>query len=144
MDLSSVEIFPFVLCNCNVNRAKTPFCLLILLWRIYRILLLFFFWVTLRRSKPWSISCAPLIKPNDSAFLDLRPKFGANISHKTGPWSGGPGFDPRCGRPLPTGRVGVSIMWPAEIEVMHGLPALSHVWQHVKLSDALSWGPSAI
>ena len=26
----------------------------------------------------------------------------------------------------------------------HGLPALSHVWQHVKLSDALSWGPSAI
>ena len=23
----------------------------------------------------------------------------------------------------------------------HGLPALSHVWQHVKLSDALSWGP---
>ena len=24
------------------------------------------------------------------------------------------------------------------------LPALSHVWQHVKLSDALSWGPSAI
>ena len=25
-----------------------------------------------------------------------------------------------------------------------GLPALSHVWQHVKLSDALSWGPSAI
>ena len=23
-------------------------------------------------------------------------------------------------------------------------PALSRVWQHVKLSDALSWGPSAI
>ena len=26
----------------------------------------------------------------------------------------------------------------------HGLPALSRVWQHVKLSDTLSWGPSAI
>ena len=26
----------------------------------------------------------------------------------------------------------------------HGLPALSRVWQHVKLSDALSWDPSAI
>ena len=26
----------------------------------------------------------------------------------------------------------------------HGLPALSHVWQHVKLADALSWGPSVI
>ena len=25
-----------------------------------------------------------------------------------------------------------------------GLPALSHVWQHVKLSDALSWRPYAI
>ena len=24
-----------------------------------------------------------------------------------------------------------------------GLPALSHVWQHTKLSDALSWDPSA-
>ena len=33
-------------------------------------------------------------------------------------WSGGPGFDPRYGRPLPTGWVGVSIMWPAETEVM--------------------------
>ena len=26
----------------------------------------------------------------------------------------------------------------------HAPQALSHVWQHVKLSDALSWGPSAI
>ena len=25
-------------------------------------------------------------------------------------WSGGPGFDPRCGRPLPPGWVGVSVM----------------------------------
>ena len=31
---------------------------------------------------------------------------------------GGPGFDSRWGRPLPTGWVGVSIMWPAETEVM--------------------------
>ena len=31
---------------------------------------------------------------------------------------GGPGFNPRCGRPLPTGWVGVSILWPAETEVM--------------------------
>ena len=47
---------------------------------------------------------------------------------------GGPGFDPRCGHPLPTGWVGVSIMWPSETEV-NGLPALSREWQHVKLSD---------
>ena len=33
-------------------------------------------------------------------------------------WWEGPGFDSRCGRPLPTGWVGVSIMWPAETEVM--------------------------
>ena len=33
-------------------------------------------------------------------------------------WWGGPRFDSRCGRPLPTGWVGVSIMWPAETEVM--------------------------
>ena len=33
-------------------------------------------------------------------------------------WWGGPGLDSRCGRPLPTGWVGVSIMWPAETEVM--------------------------
>ena len=26
----------------------------------------------------------------------------------------------------------------------HGLPALSHVWQHVKLLDTLSWGPFTI
>ena len=29
-----------------------------------------------------------------------------------------PGFDSRCGRPLPTGWVGVSIMWSAKTEVM--------------------------
>ena len=33
-------------------------------------------------------------------------------------WWGGPGFDSRCDRPLRTGRVGVSIMWPAEAEVI--------------------------
>ena len=26
----------------------------------------------------------------------------------------------------------------------HSLPALSNMWQHIKLSDALSWDPSAI
>ena len=33
-------------------------------------------------------------------------------------WWGGPGFDSCCGRPLATGWVGVSIMWPAETEVI--------------------------
>ena len=31
---------------------------------------------------------------------------------------GGPGLDSRCGRPLSTGWVGVSIIWPAETEVI--------------------------
>ena len=40
-------------------------------------------------------------------------------------------------------------VWPDASRVLaldrsHGLPALSHLWQHVKLSDPLSWGPSAI
>ena len=43
---------------------------------------------------------------------------GSSVGRARDFWSGGPGFDPRCGRPLPTGWVGVSIMWPAEIEVM--------------------------
>ena len=34
--------------------------------------------------------------------------------------------------------------WTINLSLFYGLPALSHVWQHVKLSDALSWGPSAI
>ena len=54
------------------------------------------------------------------------------------------GFDFRCGRTLPTGWVGVSIINVTGWDRSHGLPALSHVWQHVKLSEALSWGRSAI
>ena len=49
-------------------------------------------------------------------------------------WWGGPWFVFHCGRPLPTGWIGVSRMWTAETD-FKGLPALSHVWQHVKLSD---------
>ena len=49
-------------------------------------------------------------------------------------WWGGSGFDPGYGRPLPTGLVGVSMMWPAENR-SHGLRDLSRMWQHLKLSD---------
>ena len=49
---------------------------------------------------------------------------GSSVGRAPDFWWGGPGFDPRCGRPLPTG-------WDRS----HGLPALSRVWQHVKLSD---------
>ena len=35
---------------------------------------------------------------------------GSSVGRARDSWSGGPGFDPRCGRPLPTGWVGVSIM----------------------------------
>ena len=43
---------------------------------------------------------------------------GSSVGRARDSWWGGPGFDSRCGRPLPTGWVGVSIMWPAETEVM--------------------------
>ena len=43
---------------------------------------------------------------------------GSSIGRARDSWWGGPGFDLRCDRPLPTGWVGVSIMWPAEAEVM--------------------------
>ena len=43
---------------------------------------------------------------------------GGSVGRVHDSWSEGPGFNPRCGRPLPTGWVGVSIMWPAETEVM--------------------------
>ena len=43
---------------------------------------------------------------------------GSSIGRARDSWWGGPGFDSRGGRPLPTGWVGVSIMWPAETEVM--------------------------
>ena len=35
---------------------------------------------------------------------------GSSVGRARDSWSGGPGFDPRCGRPHPTGWVGVSIM----------------------------------
>ena len=35
---------------------------------------------------------------------------GSSVGRARDSWSGGLGFDPRCGRPLPTGWVGVSIM----------------------------------
>ena len=35
---------------------------------------------------------------------------GSSVGRASDFWSGRPGFDPRCGRPLPTGWVGVSIM----------------------------------
>ena len=43
---------------------------------------------------------------------------GSSVGRARDSWSGGPGLDPRCGHPLPTSWVGVSIMCPAEIEVM--------------------------
>ena len=71
MDLSSVEIFPFVLCkfNCNENRAKTPFCLLICSGASIDTPAIFFFWSNFAPEQTLEY----LIKPNDSAFLDLRP-----------------------------------------------------------------------
>ena len=43
---------------------------------------------------------------------------GSSVGRARDFWWGGPVFDSRSGRPLPTGWVGVSIMWPAETEVM--------------------------
>ena len=43
---------------------------------------------------------------------------GSSVGRAHDSWWGGSGFDSRCGRPLPTGLVGVSIMWLAETEVM--------------------------
>ena len=53
------------------------------------------------------------------------------------------GFNFRCGRTLSTGWVGVSIINVTGWDRSHGLPALSHVWQGVKLSGS-SKGQSAI
>ena len=49
---------------------------------------------------------------------------GSSVGRARDSWWGGPGFDSRCGRPLPTGWVGVSIMWPGESEVMVSQPCL--------------------
>ena len=43
---------------------------------------------------------------------------GSSNGRARNSWWGGPGFDLPYGRPLPTGWVGVSIMWLAETEVM--------------------------
>ena len=43
---------------------------------------------------------------------------GSSVGRARDSGWGGPGFDPRCGHLLPTGWVGVSIMWPAETKVM--------------------------
>ena len=43
----------------------------------------------------------------------LVPRFltrGSSVGGALDSWSGGPGFDSLCDRPLPTGWVGVSIM----------------------------------
>ena len=53
-----------------------------------------------------------------------------------------PGFDPRSGRLRSTGRVGVSIMWPAETEFM-----VSPLYLCVaarKIVRRQSWNSSAI
>ena len=43
---------------------------------------------------------------------------GSSVGRARDSWLGGRGFDSRCGRLLSTGWVGVSIMWPAETDVM--------------------------
>ena len=56
---------------------------------------------------------------------------GSSVGRARDSWWGGRGFDLRCGCPLLTSDwVEVSIMWPAEKEI---LPAL---WQHITFSDA--------
>ena len=51
-------------------------------------------------------------------FLTLSGRRGSSVGRARYSWWRGPGFDPRCGRPLPTGWVGASIMLLAETEVM--------------------------
>ena len=43
---------------------------------------------------------------------------GSSVGRAHDSWLGGPGFDSRSDSPLPTGWVGVSMMWQAETEVM--------------------------
>ena len=54
--------------------------------------------------------------PSQSLFQLIQR--GSSVGRPRDTWWGGPGFDSRCSRPLPTGLVGVSILWPAETEVM--------------------------
>ena len=58
---------------------------------------------------------------------------GSSVSRACGFWSEGRGFDPCSWRRLPTGWVSVSIMWPAETEVM--VSWFCSVWYQIKLSD---------
>ena len=44
--------------------------------------------------------------------------WGSSVGRERDSWRGGRRFDSHCGRPLPNGWVGVSILWPAETEVM--------------------------
>ena len=68
-------------------------------------------------------------------------QIGSSVGRVCNSWWGGRGFNHRCGRLLPTGWVSVSIMWPAEIEVMVSI--VCHiVWQQVKLSHvSVKTGP---
>ena len=43
-------------------------------------------------------------------MYQMRVGCGSSVGRARDSWSGGPEFDSRCGRPLPTGWVGVSIM----------------------------------
>ena len=68
-------------------------------------------------------------------YFCLRRASLQSVGRARDSWSGGPGFDPRCGCPLPT-----VTGW----DTSHGLPSLSRVWQHSKSVRRHSWGPSAI
>ena len=68
-----------------------------------------------------------------SSLLLVTGGCGSSVGRERDSWWGRPGSNVCCGSPLPTSWVGVSIMWPAETEVI--VSPLSHVSQHVKLSD---------
>ena len=74
----------------------------------------------------WEVGCG---WRNESWFPECLGGGGGggrdnSISRELDCWSGGPGFDIQCGCPLPTGWVGVSIMWLAGTEVMVSLRCL--------------------
>ena len=94
--------------NCMINHPK-------IIINTHRLLLLL-----------WSISTSP-------HRLQIGGR-GSSVGRARDSWWGGPGFDFCCGRTLPTGWVGVYNTvtgWDRS----HGLPTLSRMWQHVKLSD---------
>ena len=47
---------------------------------------------------------------------------GSSVGRERNSWWEGPGFDSRCGRPLPTGWVGVSIIRPSTLPQIGGKP----------------------